>query len=224
MKKILLIEDRTQRQQLFMNETKINLDLYSDIIDNCINDKYNNLLEELKNDSFSLDNYSIIISHKSAFGDDNSIIVSKLKKYCENTNKVLVFFSGGIDANYYLKDEKFELIELNSKTLYSQNLQIFLDDFRNENLHPLILTYGDKWKLNILLNILERLNIFIEKTEKDKVLYSTFIRDNPDIELLETLNIELYKIKTEDRKVYIKEIVKLKNSIDYYIEEDLKYA
>ena len=34
MKKILLIEDRAKRQQLFMDETGIDLSKYSDILDN----------------------------------------------------------------------------------------------------------------------------------------------------------------------------------------------
>ena len=41
MKKILLIEDRHTRQKRFSLETGINLENYSDVLDNYIEDDYN---------------------------------------------------------------------------------------------------------------------------------------------------------------------------------------
>ncbi len=221
MSRILLIEDRTSRQKRFFNETKIDIESYGDILENAIEDGYQKILNELQNDTFDFDAYSIIISHKSAFGDKNTSLISKLEKYCHDTHKTLVLFSGGIDANYYLNDDDFEFLEVNSKTFYSQNLKIFLEDYRNGNLNPLILSYGNKWKLNILLNILERLNKYLGEIKKEKVLYSTFLRDNPDIKTIETLNIDLYKPLLEERKISTVEIIKFKNSVLHYINESL---
>ena len=223
MDKILLIEDRFERQKRFMDETKI--DLYSSeitsILDNIVGESYIKIFNDLKNDTYNFDKYAIIILHKSAFDTYNTSIIAKLERYCHESSKVLVLFSGGIDANYYLKDENFELIELNSKTFYSHNLQIFLEDFKNNNLHPLILCYGDKWKLNILLNILETLNLYIDTTNKDKILYKTFMRDNPDIPLLNTLNVPLQAPTSDSAKICIKEIINFRDNILEYINKSL---
>jgi len=221
MSRILLIEDRSLRQKKFFNETKIDIESYSDILDNAIDEKYQKILDELQKDTCNFDEYSIIISHKSAFGDENTRLISKLEKYCHNNHKTLVLFSGGIDTNYYLKDDEFELLEVNSKIFYSQNLKTFLEDFRNGNFQPLILSYGNRWKLNILLNILEKLNKYLGEMKKEKVLYKAFLRDNPDIQTIETLNINLYEPLVQERKISIVEIEKFKNSVLKYINESL---
>ncbi len=223
MSRILLIEDRTSRQKRFFNETKIDIESYGDILDNAVDEDYQKILNELQNDTFDFDAYSIIISHKSAFGDDNTSLVSKLEKYCHDTKKTLVLFSGGIDANYYLKDDDFELLEVNSKVFYSQNLKIFLEDFRNGNFQPLTLSYGNRWKLNILLNVLESLNVYLEKMEKEKVLYTVFLRDNPDMKTMETLDMDLYKPLIKERKISKVEILTFKESVLKYINESLLY-
>ena len=126
MKKILLIEDRKERQQLFINETDIDLNKYKDILDNAIDEKYDEIFYKLKANTFDFENYSTIISHKSAFDKDNSAMIEKLKDYCKTRKKTLVFFSGGIDENYYNRSE-YELILINSKTFYSQNIKLFLE-------------------------------------------------------------------------------------------------
>ena len=141
MKKILLIEDRLERQKLFMDDTKIDLTSYSDILDNITDNKYKILLEQLKNDTFNFDAYETIISHKSAFHDDNRSILNKIKNHCKFGEKQLVLFSGGITANYY-DNAEYEFMELNSKIFYSNNLKLFLEDARKNKPNLLILSFG----------------------------------------------------------------------------------
>ena len=223
--KVLLIEDRKKRQEEFINQTGINLNdsIYSSILDNMVDDKYLDIFKQLKSDILDFDDYSVIISHKSAFENENSEILSKLEIYCQNNNKVLVLFSGGIDTNYYFKNEEHEHIELNSKTLYSENIKLFLEDCRDDNLNPLMLCYGDKWKLNILLNILEKLTYFISNMKKDSALHNVFLRDNPDIDKLDSLKLNIYSPIIESRKITQEEITKLKDSILDYIKMSTKY-
>ena len=106
MKKILLIEDRAKRQQLFMDETGINLSDYDDILDNQIDEDY---YKQILDDKAELTKYDIIISHKSV--GDNSKVIDKLREHCKNTAKPLVLFSGGISANYF-NDEEFIVTEI----------------------------------------------------------------------------------------------------------------
>jgi len=217
MKKILLIEDRSQRQNLFSNETKINLN-NNPILDNMINEKYDSVLNDLQNDAFILDDYSVIIAHKSAFGDDNIMILKKLENHCRTNKKTLILFSGGIDCNFYLEEEGYIMMEINSKTLYSINIQLFLEGFKKGNNNPLILSYGDRWKSNVLLNVLESINLFIEKTQKDKMLYSVFLRDNPRIELINSLDTEVYQPVIEGNRISKFEIIKLRDNILTHIK------
>ena len=153
MKKVLLIEDRYKRQRLFSQQTGIELEKYSDILDNCIEDKYNAFLNEMLIGDFDLSPYDIIITHKSAFGDDNDNVLKKLQEHCKKHSKPLVLFSGGIVGNYY-NSEVYEVMELNSKTFYSQNLILFLDAIKEQNENLLMLSYGRQWKLNIILNVI----------------------------------------------------------------------
>lgn len=210
MKKILLIEDRTPRQKLFSDETKIILEQYIDILENCIDYKYQEIADSLNNDDNILNQYDIIISHKSAFKEQNSKIISKLQNHCKINNKPLVLFSGGITVNYYNNEEN-EYLELNSKIFYSQNLKLFLEDIKNEHLNILMLCYGERWKINIALNILEATNILIEQNldDEDEIDFDV------DLELLTNINYQFYKINSE----HLSEVIKFRDSIEEYIKE-----
>lgn len=164
MKKILLIEDRIERQVRFTEDTGINLKSYSDIIDN-----------KIYFDKNELEKYSIIITHRSAFGDYEENILDYLKKYCEKTNTKLVFFSGGISATYYSKT-KYEFLLLNSKSFYNKNLKLFLEDMKNrKEANLLILAYGNNWRINMMLNTLAKINLFLDNNNsKEKVKFNNF--------------------------------------------------
>jgi hypothetical protein len=56
----------------------------------------------------------------------------------------------------------YEVLELNSKTFYSQNLTLFLDAIKEKNDNLLMLSYGKQWQLNIILNVIESLNLYID--------------------------------------------------------------
>jgi hypothetical protein len=180
-KKILLIEDRYERQYLFRQQTGIDLEKYNNILDNCIEDKYNTFINDILIGDFNLGAYDIIITHKSAFGNDNDIILKKLEKHCQGHNKPLVLFSGGIVGNYY-NSEVYEVLELNSKIFYSQNLVLFIEAIKEQNENILMLAYGRRWKLNIILNVIENLNLYIDTKDFD-------LRKYVNINSLEPLNI-----------------------------------
>jgi hypothetical protein len=218
MRKVLLIEDRSERQQRFMQETKIDLSLYSEILDNCIDEEYQNVFNALKSDSLNLENYSMIVVHKGAFADDNSAVIKKIETHCKNNGKALVLFSGGVDANYYLEEDGFVLMELNSKVLYSQNIKLFLDNFLQGANHPLILSYGEKWKINILLNSLEKINYLLESIPKEYMLYKKFAEESK-IELVESLDIDIYQVELAGKRVYRDEMMKLKEDILTHIQK-----
>ncbi len=225
MKKILLVEDRFKRQEMFREALGIELESYIDILDNVIFDKYEEYYQFLKKQEFDFAPYSIIIVHKSAFSDDNSTITAYIEKMCKELSIVLVYFSGGIDANYYQREKDFKLFEVNSKTLYSANLTLFLDTFRDGILEPGMLLYGKQWDLNVLCNISQKLNINIESLQDSNLKEKFFYADNPNIKkiLYEIQNVAFYKPKPINDKVSKEEMKKLLQSIRSYIEVRLSY-
>ena len=217
---ILLIEDREERQKHFMAEADIDLDSYNDILENMVKKKYHKFLQEIKSNSFDLNKYSIIISHKSAFGDDNIHILQKLENHCKQYNKPLVYFSGGTDTNYYENIDN-ELLELNSKLFYSDNIKLFLDETREGRSSILILAYGKQWKLNILLKILEKINLKI--SSKDNLDYEEFKLDT-NYYLIDDIGIQLYLPNIESGIISIVEMKKVRSNIEQYIKKVITYA
>ena len=223
MKKILLIEDRLTRQNDYLRANNISLDEYTDILENAIADKYEDLYEAFKNCKFNLNDYLLIMVHKGAFNGENSEISHQLTEYCKEHNIPLVRFSGGAN-NYYQKEDSLELMELNSKDFYSQNIQLFLEYFReNKEIELLILSYGKNWKLNVILNSLEKINKFIIENENNEdIVYESFINAT-DFNLVEKIDFKYYHAEVEDGWVYLEELKKMTQSIEDYIREIITY-
>lgn len=201
--KILLIEDRIGRQEQFTN---IDFKDYN-IIDNKIGVDYEEVKKELQNNNFELlKEYAVIITHRSAFGESGSKILDKLRYYCEENNKKLVLFSGGISATFYTK-QPLEALSLNSKILYSDNLKLFLDNAKiTKNSNLLILGYGKNWKLNPLLNTLENIKKFLIKNYGEEFDYDEF-EDDVELEILENIiDLKKYKEIDEFKEEDVKEI------------------
>jgi len=216
MKKILLIEDVSDRQNEFMSHLDFSLTSYSDILKNSIGDKYIDVAKSLKNDTFNFDDYEIIITHKSAFEDQTNTIISKLELYCEKTKTPLVLFSGGV-SDYY-NNSKYEHLQLNSKDFYSQHLKLFLDEYKNGNINLMILSYGNKWKILVLLNVLEKINLFLNKMKEEDIVYDSF-KNLTQLNHLNNVQYSFYSMNIEDGWVYKEEIYKIRDSISQYIKE-----
>lgn len=214
MKKILIIEDRTQRQEQFLEKTGIKISRY-DFVDNTIGDDYVNIKKDLLKGVFVLDKYDVIVSHRSAFDKDNGKILDLIKDYCEKTQKSLILFSGGISASYYVKTP-YELLSLNSKDFYSENLELFFDEVKNNNtINLLLLAFGEKWKLNLILHVLEKLNTIAY----DNIESFDELNDKTDIETIDNF-IDLDEVKDKDG-IDLEDIEKLKQLILEYINKVL---
>lgn len=174
MKKILLIEDRIERLDKYIETTGFDI-------------KTLDVLEQRESlGDVDLGEYSMIITHRSAYGDNDQNILDFLKKHCEETNTKLVFFSGGISSTFYSKS-KFEFLLLNSQAFYSDNLQLFLNDaVKNEEPNLLLLGYGENWKINIILNTLEKINLFISDNEGKEIIKFNNFKTVTKIENIET--------------------------------------
>jgi len=214
---ILLIEDKLQRQFKALNSIGLSLDDYAQIIENGVDEKYDKIYQSLKDDSFDFSQYNFIISHKSAFDKDNAILIDKLKEGCSTHNIPLVLFSGGVDAKYFDKDRL--CAEMSSMIFYSDNLKLFLEKAKEQKPYIQVLLYGEHWQLNILLNSLEKIDLYIDSHENEKeIFYKRFVVDC-DIENLQDFDIDLYKPVCEGKSTSVDEIKKLADSLRDGIKE-----
>ncbi len=216
MKKILLIEDVTERQKEFMHDQDFTLDAYSEILENAIDDKYKKISLNLNINTATLENYSVIMVHKSAFEHESGITINKIEQHCKQNKTPLVLFSGSL-GNYY-NNAQYDYLELNSKDFYSQNLKLFLDEYRKSNENILMLSYGSSWVLNTLLNILEKTNIFLRKNKDSDIVYSEF-ENFSKINKLRNINHPFYEIEVDNGWTSPKEIKKKRDSILKYIQK-----
>ena len=216
MKKIALIDDRATRQEHFLEKTGIELDVYSEVLDNFVEERASNLLENILTNSFDLGDYDYIICHKSV--ENNTIVLSNLKNYCKMHGKTLVLFSGGISVNYYDNSE-FELLELNSKTLYSHNLPLFLRAAQDGCEDIMMLCYGEKWKQNIVANVLEKTNKLLSKFEEEKIVYQRFA-NFVDIEKLSKIEHNFFELAIDNNRILKADIVHLKESLEGYFKHN----
>ncbi len=221
MSKILLIEDKRYRQDKFVQESGFDFAHYESILINKLGEEAKEVARAFATTGEIEDAqaYSAILSHKSLFEEE---IASKLEHYCRSTGKILVWFSGGIDANYYSKEEGYELLEINVTTLYSKNLELFLEDFKQGNNNPLILSYGKMWRVNIALNALEDLTYFMQEIEKEEVLTKKFYRENLYIEQLYKMHLLTQDTMPQEKRITKTEMLTIKKALKKFIGHELK--
>ena len=91
---------------------------------------------------------------------------------------------------------------------------------KEDNSNILTLAYGKHWKLNILLNILEKLNLQI-CTNMD-LDYEEFLLDT-DGNLLTDIGIKLYEPQIKNGTINVNEMQKLASYLEEYIRRVVTY-
>lgn len=181
--KIAIVEDRIGR-----------LEQYTDFeLKNCKSVtiitglEFDNLIRSLKsNDTVPLDQYECIASHRSALSNE---IRDTLKEYCRIKRKPLIFFSGGITSSV-LKDLEFPFLHINSKEFYSENLKMFIEACEESNIiNLLVLQFGKKWKLSLLLNLRNNIAMALNKEAIKAQFPDVEIDDSELIKRVRDLNI-----------------------------------
>ena len=194
--KIAIIEDRIARLEQFTDfdlrqckSVKIITGLEFDKLINSLN----------SNETKPLDDYECIASHRSALSNK---VRDTLKEYCTLRRRPLIFFSGGISSSV-LKDLDFPFLHINSKEFYSENLKLFVEAFEESNtVNLLVLQFGKKWKLSLLLNLRNNIAVALNK-EALKVQFpdseidqSEFIKRVRDLQINAAIKADLLNEKT----------------------------
>ena len=159
--RVILIEDRIVRKELFLSRSEIDFTKY-DFFREVTPKEFTQLKSDLKTGDLSFfKDCDVILTHKSAFTLNEQDALSAL-------GKSVVYFSGGISQSFYLEFPS-PTLHINSSDFYSSNLVHFLERIATTGeLEMLILQFGDKWKLNLLLNLRDKLKqLFYRNEGKD---------------------------------------------------------
>ncbi|RAX51645.1 hypothetical protein CCY99_08785 [Helicobacter sp. 16-1353] len=166
---ILLMDSDVKRQESFMEKYKIDINKYKNLKNIC-GENVKDFTDKIKENISILESYDILIVHRS----DIVNLLLNLQDYVKKSNKRLVIFSGGNTSTNY-SNNYYESLSLNSKTLYSNNLIFFIENYATDS-NVLILAYGKKYKLNILLNSLSKINNFINSASEKEILFEDFVQ------------------------------------------------
>jgi hypothetical protein len=196
--KIAIIEDRIARLEQF---TDFNLKKSKSVVI-ITGLEFDNLVYSLTiNDTSKLNQYDCIASHRSALSNE---VRDVIKEYCRNNKKPLIFFSGGITSSI-LKDGEFPFLHINSKDFYSENLKLFIEACEEHNaVNLLLLQFGERWKLSLLLNLRNNIAVALNKQELKAKLPDVEIDDSElikrvrDLQINAAIKADLLQEKTEN--------------------------
>ncbi len=224
--KIAIIEDRIGRLEHHAEFDLIACNSVT-IITGC---EFDNLISELvtKNTN-TLDKYVCIASHRSALTNE---IRDFIKEYCRSNNKPLIFFSGGITSSVY-KDIYFPFLHINSKDFYSLNLKLFISNFEeNNDINLLILQFGIRWKLSLLLNLRNTIAVAQNKhalkisNPEIEIDDNELIRRVIDLKINSLIKKDLINEKTKNillgnelASITIEQVQEIKLSINHLIND-----
>lgn len=164
MKKIILFENRPERQRLYLKHSENgqnDLDTFQ-----CLT-KYTDQHDELisKNDFEFLVDFDLIIFHRSYLVEfKNGSKLTPIYNFCKENSKDLVMFTGGVNGSTYFQENnfKFQSLTISAKEFYLNILDFLNEYVVSETFKCLLeLKYGSKWKIEYLLQLRELLTIKI---------------------------------------------------------------
>jgi hypothetical protein len=158
--KAILIEDRINRQKNILGSRLDELKEFR-FLKNISGGDFEDLYQKLHNKEYStLNEYSLIMLHRSAFETDTrNGLIEHLKK----SNKKVVFFSGGISGCQFSKIDSLDFLLMNVNQFYSENLFYFL---KNNGDNLLELAFGQEWQTSILIDTYEKLVVYSKSFER----------------------------------------------------------
>jgi hypothetical protein len=107
-----------------------------------------------------LTEFTCIAAHRSALKEQS---IAALKDFCKTNSKPLIFFSGNITSGIFL-NPGYPFLLINSKDFYSGNLQLFIEaSIGGQKLNLLILQFGRRWKLSLLLDLRNRVVVAVNR-------------------------------------------------------------
>lgn len=137
MKKVLIVDDRTKRQETDLGKKVISEIRQLGFVD----------IESSIKSVNDCENYDLIIIHRS-FILENDMSLKLFTDFAQDKKCFVVLFSGGVDYNILLTER---VAEIDSRTLYNgHKLLDFLKHIQDNDIELFRLIYGENWKYPVL--------------------------------------------------------------------------
>lgn len=216
MKKIIFFENKVDRK----NSYNIDFSKHREFLNTVFgNDACNKELDAFLKDNTILDQYDTVLMHATIYHEDKrNKLFRTLKEYCKNKIN-LVIFSGGGDIGSLNNN----ILEVTAKSFY-ENINIFLNKYQDATSNLLMLAYGENWDLNMLLNTLEKLNVFIANNDEIIEDFDDFEDDFNFIKIKKVLAPAEYKlifknVKIDDYEINTDQIKIIRDNLKNLIQD-----
>jgi hypothetical protein len=166
--KILFLEDRPSRQQLFLPNKADDVKTIKSLQEVFMPESNDcrRIIMEINQKKYAFDNnIELIIIHKSALETSG---LEFIDGYCKINKVSFICFSGGISQIIY-NNEDYEFLNINSTDFYGERLIPFLENFLNHNTETLLELVTKDWELSYMFLARQIIgNLGIENDEDSK--------------------------------------------------------
>lgn len=176
MRKILLLEDRPERQRMFLPNGENDVSVLRNMQDIVMPE-----LEYCKttisninsNKNFIIEEISLIVLHESSLTTQG---LRFLNKICKENKIGAILFSGGISQTAF-NNEDYDMLYVNSSDLYTERFISFLEKYINDISTHLLELVNPNWRISYWFLLRQLLNTK-EIEEKS---------NNPDFDRIDVL-------------------------------------
>jgi hypothetical protein len=167
MKKAILLEDKVNRQENFSRKAGIELSSLKNLHNVAGGSEFSEHISRMgQNDFGGIEQYDALIIHRS--------VLSELQRnlffeYAKRRSFPLVYFSGGSTSSTLSNKDGFPFLSIDSDLLYSSNLVEFMTEMNEGRIIPEILIFGKSWLLNMILNLIRKVNSYINGNLGDRL-------------------------------------------------------
>lgn len=165
MRKILFLEDRPERQKIFLPSKEKDVDELSNIDELImpIADDCKKIISSINQEEYAIGNdISLVIIHKTSLSTQGLHYINSI---CEKNNIDLILFSGGIDQLIY-NNEKNNVLEINSSDIYTNKLIPFINKYIQDENTNLLELVNSNWQISYWF-LLRQLQQTIETEQKN---------------------------------------------------------
>lgn len=165
--KILFLEDRPERQKLFLPEKEKDVEILKAIREIYMPEgvECKKIIFDINNADYIISNDTkLIIIHRSAL---NTRGLQYLNKVCSEKKIKLICFSGGISQQIY-NTERFEYLNINSSDFYNKELIPFLKKFVITPDLNLLEVTNENWELSYLFLARQIIDSFQQEEDEDR--------------------------------------------------------
>lgn len=182
MRKILFLEDRPERQRIFLpngeNDVSVLRNMRNIVMPE-LEDCKITISNINSNKTFIMDGISMIIIHESSLSTPGLIY---LNKKCKENKISAILYSGGISQTAFNNDD-YDMLYVNSSDLYTERFIPFLENYINDSSSHLLELINANWRISYWFLLRQLLNTK-EIEEKSK---------NPDFDRIDVLEDKIEK-------------------------------